>query len=580
MTATTRAKTLGSMLLALTALMTTVPAKAQTVPHTQITLSQQTQNYTVLHVNAATGSDQRGAGSAEQPYQTITQALQMAPVTSTVILLAPGHYSSASGEQFPLRLRPGITIQGSAGATRNTIIVGSGEFRDGSTEQNTAIVTSDRSGLANITVSNPKGSGVWISEGAPILRRVALVANAVAGVQVTAGAPLIENSYFHQNPNGLAIQGNSRATVRENLFEATGRAITVASPATPTINNNRIARNDVGIALKNNARPVLNANILNGNQRNGVVEVEPVAAETATVEVIAPEPVALEPVALEPRATGQEIPAVLTRPESVAAAVKAPAVPDQTETAETAETAETNETVLDEAADEAAGGAISDIVAFRQHLASSSGSAPVAAVTQPPILQRQQAASASTADDSGLEVSQTDFDAPLSIEESEEGVPIAVIPVEETEPSLDQEVQTRESGREGVSKLLARLQQPAAAVSPTAAPPADHVTPPADLVAVSSQRLPVPSATIPSGGGSGNLTPPGTVSLVRTFRYRVLVDMADADDLHSLVPDAFRTRVGGRMFMQAGAYADEAEAQERLTWLRENGVESKIDLRE
>ncbi|MEM7063097.1 MAG: DUF1565 domain-containing protein [Cyanobacteria bacterium P01_B01_bin.77] len=646
MTATIQAKTLGSMLLVLTTLMTTIPAKAQTAPHTQITLSQQGQNYTVLHVDAATGHDQRGAGSVEQPYQTITQALQVAPVTSTVILLAPGHYSSSSGEQFPLRLRPGITIQGNVGATRNTIIVGSGEFRDGPTTQNTAIVTSDRSGLANLTVSNPKGSGVWISEGAPILRRVALMANAVAGVQVTAGAPLIENSYFHQNPNGLAIQGNSRATIRENLFEATGRAITVASPATPTINNNRIARNDVGIALKNNARPVLTANILNGNERNGVVEVEPTTAElpvglpttseSSDTDLLAvrtpeePREVAelpavsataiSETAATETITSGQEVPAVLTRSESVAeVAVKLPtAIANQTtdtvpvaatnvsiapveaetaetfETTEITETADTNETALDEGEDGTIDGTMSEIAAFRQHLVSASVPASAANETPPPILQRASLSrSTATDNDANDEVIQPDFAESLS---TEGGIPIAVISVDEAELTVDEdeiestlerEVQSHESGREGVSKLLARLQQPVAAVATSAgtnttntAPPANNITPPADVMAVSGQRLPVPSAAIPSGGGSGNLTPPGTVALASTFRYRVLVDMADADDLQNLVPDAFRTQVGGRMFMQAGAYVNETEAQERLTWLQENGIESRVDLRE
>ena len=76
-----------------------------------------------------------------------------------------------------------------------------------------------------------------------------------------------------------------------------------------------------------------------------------------------------------------------------------------------------------------------------------------------------------------------------------------------------------------------------------------------------------------------SLTPPGTVSLARTFRYRVLVDMADAEALQNLVPDAFRTQVDNRMFMQAGAYIDEAEAQERLDWLREQGIDGQINLR-
>ena len=56
--------------------------------------------------------------------------------------------------------------------------------------------------------------------------------------------------------------------------------------------------------------------------------------------------------------------------------------------------------------------------------------------------------------------------------------------------------------------------------------------------------------------------------------------MADSDELQTLVPDAFRTRVGSDMFMQAGAYVDEVDAQERLGWLRENGIDGRVDLRE
>ncbi|NEQ55220.1 MAG: hypothetical protein F6K11_34715, partial [Leptolyngbya sp. SIO3F4] len=106
------------------------------------------------------------------------------------------------------------------------------------------------------------------------------------------------------------------------------------------------------------------------------------------------------------------------------------------------------------------------------------------------------------------------------------------------------------------------------------------VSVPESNTSASDQRLPVPSVAIPSSSGSARLTPPGTVSITRAFRYQVLVDIASAEDLQVLVPDAFRTRVGSHMFMQAGAYVDEVDAQERLEWLRENGIDGQVNLRE
>ncbi len=587
----------GMALLAMAAIVSTLPATAQDSLPRSVSTSQSVsmgpapQGYGVLHVNVVTGSDQQGAGSAERPFKTITQALRKAPTTSTVILLAPGHYSQDSGEQFPLRLRPGITIQGNSGETRNTLIVGGGEFQVGNGTQNTTIVTADRSGLANILVSNANGSGVWITAGSPILRRVALVSNAVAGVQVTDSAPVIENSYFHGNQYGLTIQGDGHALIRGNYFEETGRAITVTSPATPTINNNRIARNQVGIVLKNNARPLVNANALVSNDRNGVVEVE-------STRATAPTPTNQSEV--EPHGApgnisadrGQEPPAVLIQPEAVV-------TDGLTEPVNTEPVVNTNEPDDDahQVASEVISGedtATGAIASFRAHLARErpavlSAPAPVSAAQAAPLDSPQTSSSPNldeavphTADNAVMNDTQTI---------AEDGIPIAVIPASEPETTPNNSANNENERREGISKLLARLnrnresalspsENTVAVTTPTVSVP-DIPTPdvPTFDEPTANQRLPVPSVTIPSGSSSINLTPPGTMALTKTFRYRVLVDMADAEDLENLVPDAFRTQVGSRMFMQAGAYVDEAEAQDRLEWLQENGIEGQINLR-
>ncbi|MEM9161702.1 MAG: DUF1565 domain-containing protein, partial [Cyanobacteria bacterium P01_F01_bin.4] len=256
--------------------------------------SQEANQYTVLHVNPEAGSDQENSGAQHQPFRTITHAIQVAQ-SNTVIVLAPGRYTADTGESFPLRLKPGITIQGSPDAENSAIILGGGSFDSPTlSQQNVAIVAADRSGMAHVVVSNPnpQGHGVWVESGNPIIRETAFVANRHTGLYLAGGSPVIEASYFFQNQvAGLVIYGNSRAVVQGNHFEATGTAITVASEATPEIAHNQIIRNEEGILLLGNASPVLVSNTLSQNRRNGVVEVAtaaPVGLPTATPQVVTP----------------------------------------------------------------------------------------------------------------------------------------------------------------------------------------------------------------------------------------------------------------------------------------------------
>ncbi|MEO0867817.1 MAG: DUF1565 domain-containing protein [Cyanobacteria bacterium J06642_11] len=613
-------KSLTGLLLALATLAISEPARAQvSTPSPQVlSRNQQSQNYTILHVDAANGSE-RGTGEATKPYKTVTQALQVArPGVSTVILLAPGHYSQASGESFPLRLRPGITIQGNTGEARNTIIVGSGQVQNNGSTHSATIVTADRSGLANVAISNPKGDGVWITAGSPIVRRVVFVSNRGAGIHVSQSAPIIENSYFNLNAQGLVVEGSSQAIVRGNYFEATGRAISVSSPATPTINNNRIARNDVGIALKNNARPTLEANVLDGNRRNGVVEVDSVAiapttapnnlqtVRTTEVTGISPE------VSLAPRET-----IAISRPAPVpetALAVEPNIGPSRRAMATELSlapapvpitgTPETQAIAPDETTTNRAFSAVpaarplsikapplqQDRIEESSHTQEDNQSEAVVTV-ETPLDRASTAATGSIEEFSNQPLfSTTPHQNPadltsenqvVAINSDEaidpEAIPIAVIPVDGD--AMISAAPTANEKQEGLSKLLARLNdgelEPAVEVTTTDYPEIIPIS----TTSTPSQRLPVPAVAIPSGQGTQRLAPPGTRSLARAFRYRILVEMDNANHLKTLVPDAFRTRVGNRTFMQAGAYVDEAEAQERLDWLEDNGIQASINVR-
>ncbi len=126
----------------------------------------------VLFVNPSVGNDQKTNGSENTPLKTITQALQIAK-DNTVIRLAKGTYSAETGEQFPLILKKGVSIQGDIGSQGKEIIIqGGGEYLSryyGS--KNIGIVATGKAKLAGVTVMNPnpRGYGMWIESSQPVV---------------------------------------------------------------------------------------------------------------------------------------------------------------------------------------------------------------------------------------------------------------------------------------------------------------------------------------------------------------------------------------------------------------------------
>ena len=235
-------------------------------------------DYTLIHVNPTLGHNTIGDGSQSRPFQTITQALRSAEPNS-IVLLAPGVYSIATGESFPLLLKPGVTVQGNPNrGDRPVLIQGGGFFQSASAleRRNATILAADRAGLANVIVTNPTpgGHGLWIEAGSPIILESSFVGSRNAGIFIAgSGAPIIRGNYFNQNRlAGLMINGFSQAEVRGNLFEATSVGIIVAEAATPRIIDNRIVHNQDGLVIYGDARPELEANRISQNRRNSLVE--------------------------------------------------------------------------------------------------------------------------------------------------------------------------------------------------------------------------------------------------------------------------------------------------------------------
>jgi hypothetical protein len=165
-----------------------------------------------LYVNPRQGNDQTGNGSQDRPFQTITQALDRAR-PNTIVILAPGTYSEASGEQFPIQLQSGVTVYGQPDQWGDGIeIVGGGWLMTPTAgEQSVAILGFDGAGLSGVTVRNPDGSAIWVAGGTPWIVGNTIADNARHGIVAHDGTPYILNNRFDDN-DGSDLEFSNRAT--------------------------------------------------------------------------------------------------------------------------------------------------------------------------------------------------------------------------------------------------------------------------------------------------------------------------------------------------------------------------------
>lgn len=260
----------------------TLPAIAQVSPDLQMVQVPQRaramNNLNLLYVNPVAGDDWRGQGGERSPFKTITKALQVAQ-PNTVIVLVPGTYSAETGESFPLRLKPGVTIQGNPRLYgKDTVIQGGGPFLSPTfASQNITILGVNQGGLAGVTVTNPnpRGYGLWIESASPVILENTFRGNAHDGISMTgSSAPTIRGNVFAENgANGMTIYGTARPEIRNNAFVKTGFGINIAEEARPLIVGNRILQNEDGIVVQAQARPVLRGNLIEGNLRDGLVAI-------------------------------------------------------------------------------------------------------------------------------------------------------------------------------------------------------------------------------------------------------------------------------------------------------------------
>ncbi len=544
-------------------------------------------SYTTFFVNPQTGNN-AGNGSQQAPFKTLTHALMVAP-TNSIISLAPGLYNSANGEAFPLMLKAGVTVQGEPNDRgQNVIIQGSGQYLSRtSARQQITILGSDRAGLRGVTVTNPdsQGYGLWIESSSPIVSDSTFTNNGHDGVSIVGNsAPILKNNYFYQNgANGITIFGTSQPEIRDSIFEKTGFGINVAQNAAPRIIGNRITQNKDGIVVQGNAAPVFRSNVIDGNDRDGLVAIanarpdlgnqsdqgnntflnngaldinaksnsqimpvvgnqynktsgrlDPNAIETIAAQPVKPAPPVVQPIAqaVEPVAVVKSTPPIT------------PVVTQQIATPIASAPQE---------------------LTFRRPDVASSRSTAVVAPTQPLIASRSPLPSTFTPSNP----------APLAALPSELIVPIAVQPGTSTGRSLPVPKPAKMKAAIPTSMTFNNL---------TFGNPSNPGTPtqtPSNLLPVPGTNIPVGNigdiSSVPVWRQSGRRTAATPAERPANIKHRVVVEMADAEALKAIVPGAFAVFSGGRQVMQAGAFGDADKANQLLQTLTSQGIRATAE---
>ena len=554
----------------------------------------QPQNYTVLYVNAQAGNDAND-GSDRAPFRTITQALRQAPLNS-IIKLAAGTYSQQSGEVFPIELQSGVTIQGEiSDRGQSTIIQGSGLFLSKTfARQQVAIIGANRAGLQGVTVSNPteQGYGVWVESSSPVISDSTFTGSGHDGVSIVGNsAPILRNNYFYSNgANGITIYGTSRPELRENIFERTGFGINIAQNSAPRLLGNRITQNKDGIVVQGSATPVLRSNVIDGNERDGLVAIGESRPDLGTTADQGNNTFANNGnLDVNAQASRQVIPSVGNQLTRTAGRLDATAnwvaelpqalsdrrilqrvTPIETPAIARSMPATTFPVPTPESPVAAASGTTQELTFSRPDSSASSITVPIpvpirkvsVAATPSPLLAMTPSLSSTTA------VSMISM------------IPIAVQPGSGTGRSLPMPKQAVKIPIPA-TMTFNNLVMPNRGIPENGMPPASNV-------------LPVPASAIPIGNvgdlssvtvwrKTGRNNDRSTSSrapnpqVAATLHYRVIVEMADGSALRSIVPNAFTAVSGGRQVLQAGAFAEQGKASQLLQRLTSQGVHASIE---
>lgn len=232
----------------------------------------------LLYINPTTGVD-TASGSQSAPFKTLTKALQQA-TPNTTLRLAPGTYSTANGEIFPLIVPSNVTIVGDESQKGKGIqIIGSGRFLSPTFGgQNVTFKLENNAKLQGLTITNKdsRGTAVWVESTNPTIVNCTFINSLREGIFATGSAkPIVTDCVFFQNAAaGISIVREAKGEYRRNVCQNTGYGIAIGDNAAPLLVENRIFENRAGVVLSRAARPVLRGNIIERNTESGLTVLE------------------------------------------------------------------------------------------------------------------------------------------------------------------------------------------------------------------------------------------------------------------------------------------------------------------
>jgi parallel beta-helix repeat protein len=233
---------------------------------------------TVLNVNPTAGTDAVGGGTIAAPFKTIAFALaQVKTGVATVVQLAPGSYTVASGETFPLKVKPNVTLLGDEATKGQGILIqGSGKLLTKALGSQDATMSMDKNSvLRGVTVTNlvSRGTGVWIESTNPVIANNTFTNTGREGIFITGqGTPVIGSNLFIKNTgNGISAINTAAGTVTNNLFQENGYGLAIGGNATTKVENNQITKNIAGFYINADAMPMLRGNAITENKEDGIL---------------------------------------------------------------------------------------------------------------------------------------------------------------------------------------------------------------------------------------------------------------------------------------------------------------------
>lgn len=227
-----------------------------------------------IYINGATGDDGQ-PGTAEAPLKTLTMALARSS-PGTLLQVAAGRYTAAQGERFPLRIGPRLRLVGSGPGS--TLIEGGGDFHHSAIGLvSLTCQLADTAQLEGVTLSNPaaNGVGLWLGDGRAIVQAILLQGcGRYGGVITDLALPTVLDSELVGNGvAGLGVWQRGKGALVRLRCRQNPIAITVQDEAAPLIQTCDLVDNDLGMAISDQARPVLRGNRIRQN-RNGGVQIQ------------------------------------------------------------------------------------------------------------------------------------------------------------------------------------------------------------------------------------------------------------------------------------------------------------------